>query len=60
MVAAFTYAFSVNCVAAYRIPADLIGDSNVGIVDQESRTSSENPGLDGAQTIQIEEQQVKH
>lgn len=41
MVAALTYAIAVNFVPYYRIPADLVGESQIGITNTTSSNSDE-------------------
>lgn len=61
MVAAETYAVAVNFVPAYRIPADMVGKSKIGL-DHTGATGSdveqnvEGKVLDGAEVVQIEKE----
>lgn len=41
MVAALTYAITVNFVPYYRIPADLVGESQIGITNVPGSNSDE-------------------
>lgn len=42
MVAAFTYAIAVNFVPYYRDPADKIGESSIGIVENKKDEEAAN------------------
>lgn len=61
MVAAETYAVAVNFVPAYRIPADQIGASTVGLQSAERTLDIEKSvdartgqGFDGAEIVEVE------
>lgn len=45
MVAALTYAICVNFVPYYRIPADLVGESKIGIVNTGDSNSDEEKNI---------------
>ena len=63
MIAAETYAVAVNFNARYRMPADMVGESKIGIANNgESgsdveKSNMEGRVLDGAEVVQIEKQQ---
>lgn len=42
MVAALTYAFAVNFIPAYREPADKIGESSIGLVEDKKDEEAAN------------------
>lgn len=48
MVAALTYAITVNFVPYYRIPADLVGESQIGITNVPGSNSEDEEKNDHA------------
>lgn len=62
MVAALTYAITVNFVPYYRIPADLVGESQIGITNTTGSNSDEEKNvhtrdgraMDGAEVLEVE------
>ena len=66
MIAAETYAIAVNFNARYRMPADMVGDSKIGIANNGDSNSDveksnmEGRVLDGAEVVQPEKQQEAH
>lgn len=66
MVAALSYAVCVNFIPAYRIPADQIGDSNIGIADRPQDKGANldnayhvNTDLEKNQALEVESAAVK-
>ena len=68
MVAAMSYAACVNFVPAYRIPADALGDSTLGMqnnqtpaADLEAKHMDPSSGkiMDGAGVVQVEKQEIR-
>jgi len=67
MVASLTYALCVNFVAYYRVPADLVGDSSIGITntgsnsDEEKNVHADSDGriMDGAQVLEVEKLEAR-
>lgn len=61
MVAAETYAVAVNFVPAYKIPADMVGKSDIGLENNGESGSDveknvEGKVLDGAEVVQIQKE----
>lgn len=63
MVAAMTYAVCINFVANYRIPADALGSSSVGMKDNQAPKSdieakqldpASGKIMDGADVVEVE------
>ncbi|KEF61792.1 MFS transporter, FHS family, L-fucose permease [Exophiala aquamarina CBS 119918] len=67
MVATLTYALCVNFVAYYRVPADLVGDSTIGLTNTAGLNSDEEKNAqvadgrvrDGAQVIEVEKLEAR-
>lgn len=67
MVASLTYALCVNFVAYYRVPADLVGDSSIGITNTAGSNSDEEKNvqatdgqaMDGAQVLEVEKLEAR-
>ncbi|KAK5357944.1 hypothetical protein LTS13_011057 [Exophiala xenobiotica] len=67
MIAAETYALAVNFVPAYRIPADMVGNSTIGIQTQQdtgdvekSEATHITQGVDGAEVVEIQKPDGGH
>ena len=68
MAAALTYAIAVNFFGFYRRPADMVGDSSIGLVNSDSpgplseadekgnSSLKEGQIMDGAQVLEVEKQ----
>jgi hypothetical protein len=62
MIVSLTYAITVNFVPYYRIPADLVGESQIGITNTTGSNSDEEKNvqgrdgraMDGAEVLEIE------
>lgn len=68
MIASLTYAVAVNFIPYYRVPADMVGDSQIGIVNTGDNHTATSSGSDieknahlgegrrsgGAEVVQVE------
>jgi MFS transporter, FHS family, L-fucose permease len=67
MIAAFTYAVTVNFIPYYRIPADLVGSSKIGIKDSGSSNddlekrarAGSDVKYDGAEALEVEQTEAR-
>lgn len=66
MVAALSYALCVNFIPSYRIPADQIGDSSIGLTSPPQEKNPDSDGvsqkgadLEKAQALEVESMAVK-
>jgi FHS family L-fucose permease-like MFS transporter len=67
MIAAETYALAVNFVPAYRIPADMVGNSTIGIQTarntgdvEKSQATHVARGVDGTEVVEIQKLDGEH
>ncbi len=67
MIAAETYALAVNFVPAYRIPADMVGSSTIGIQTaqdtgdvEKSEATGVARGIDGSEVVEIQKLEAGH
>jgi len=67
MIASYSYALAVNFVPAYRVPADQVGDSSIGLTGGSSSKNDieksvdfrAGRSLDGAEVIEVEKLEAR-